>query len=120
MSESNLTQSIREAHRLAGNLAEELVRLENEQTNDYWSGHAFFDVMAGFLTSFKAIGFEIESASLGGYLREAIQNNAEAVKSRFRFEITSNLKTLTGGKRSGYMFFVFWPKLHSALVNQEQ
>ncbi len=113
-------QSIREAHRLSGNLAEELIRLESEQREDYWSDGDFFDIMAGFLASIKAMGFEIETNSLGERLRSAMQNNAEAEMARFRFEITTNLKKLSGGKLSGYMFFVFWPNLHAALVNQVQ
>ena len=120
MSAPNLMQSIREAHRLAGNLAKELVRMEKEDSDDYWSGQDFFDVMTGFLASIKAIGFEIEAASLGARLRDAMQNNAEIEMSRFRFEITSNLKKLSGGKLSGYMFFVFWPALHSALISQNK
>jgi hypothetical protein len=112
----NIIQRVREAHTLAGNLAEEVVRMESDDGQGFWHGSDFFDVAGMFLVSLKALGFELEPGSLGHQLAEAMQQDDPFRKSRFRFEITSNLKKLSGGKRSGYMFFVFWPALHTALV----
>lgn len=111
----NILQSVRDAHALAGNLAEELVRMEAEDKEGFWQGSDFFDLATMFFVSLKAVGFEIEPDSLGGQLAEAIQVDDPFRMSRFRFEITSNVKKLFGTKRSGYMFFVFWPRLHTAL-----
>lgn len=111
----NILQRVRDAHTLAANLAEELVRMEAEAGDGFWQGSDFFDLATMFLASLKMVGFEIEPESLGGLLAEAIQQEDPFRKSRFRFEITSNVKKLSGTKRSGYMFFVFWPQLHTAL-----
>ena len=101
----HIMQRVREAHALAGNLAEELVRMEAEDKDGFWHGSDFFDLAQMFLVSLKAIGFDIETGSLGDQLSEAMQDDDPFRKSRFRFEITSNVKKLSGGKRSGYMFF---------------
>ncbi len=113
--EGNIMQRIRDAHTLAGNLAEELVRMEGEDKDGFWQGSDFFELTSLFLASLKALGFEIEPGSPGSQLAEAIRQEDAFGMSRFRFEIMSNLNRLAGTKRSGYMFFLFWPQLHSAL-----
>lgn len=115
----NIMQSVRDAHALVGNLAEELVRMEAEDGAGFWQGSDFFDLATMFLASLKMAGFEIEPDSLGSKLAEAMRGEDFFGKSRYRFEITSNVKKLVGAKRSGYMFFVFWPQLHAALVTEE-
>ena len=114
----NIMQSVRDAHALVGNLAEEMVRMEAEDSEGFWQGSDFFDLATMFLASLKMVGFEIEPDSLGGKLAAAMQQEDVFGKSRYRFEITSNVKKLIGAKRSGYMFFVFWPQLHTALVSE--
>ena len=111
----NVFQRIREAHTLVGNLADELVRMEAEDADGFWQGSDFFDLTWSFLASSKVMGFEIEAESLGRQLVEAIEQEDMFRMSRYRFEITSNVKKLMGAKRSGYMFFLFWPALHTAL-----
>lgn len=111
----NIMQRIRDAHGLVGNLAEELVRMEAEDKDGFWAGSDYFDLVSSFLASIKAIGFEIEKESQGEKLAEAIRQQDTPLMSRFRFEIMSNVKRLAGSKRSGYMFFVFWPALHTTL-----
>lgn len=111
----NIMQRVREAHILVGNLADELVRMEVEDTDNFWQGSDFFDLTWSFLASIKVMGFEIETESFGRQLVEAMEQDDAFRMSRYRFEITSNVKKLVGAKRSGYMFFVFWPQLHTAL-----
>ena len=111
----NVFQRIREAHTLVGNLADELVRMETEDADGFWQGSDFFDLTWSFLASIKVMGFEIEAESLGRQLLEAMEQEDMFRMSRYRFEITSNVKKLMGAKRSGYMFFLFWPALHTAL-----
>ena len=112
---TNIFQRIREAHTLVGNLADELVRMEAEDADGFWQGSDFFDLTWSFLASIKVMGFEIEAESLGRQLLEAMEQEDMFRMSRYRFEITSNVKKLMGAKRSGYMFFLFWPALHTAL-----
>lgn len=122
MDEVNLVQLVREAIKLAGSLGEELVKMEAESgaKGDFWRGDDFFVVISTFLSSLKQYrGFEIESGSFGSKLADAMTREDSAEMSRYRFEIMSNLKTLSDGKRSSYMFFVFWPKLHLALVDSK-
>ncbi len=111
----NIFQRVREAHTLVGNLADELVRMEAEDTESFWQGSDFFDLTWSFLASLKVMGFEIEVASLGRQLADAMEQEDAFRMSRYRFEVTSNVKKLAGAKRSGYMFFLFWPALHTAL-----
>ena len=119
MDGNGLMQRVREAHALVGNLAEEFVRMEEKYKEDFWNGSDFFDLTGGFLTSIKVMGFDIENDSLGEKLANAIRDNDVPGMSRYRFELMSNIKKLNGSKRSGYMFFIFWPRLHMAL-NAEQ
>ena len=111
----NIMQRVRDAHGIVGNLAEELVRMEADDKDSFWSGSDFFDLSLSFIASIKTFGFEIEKESQGEQLLGAIQQQDAPLMSRFRFEIMSNVKRLAGSKRSGYMFFVFWPQLHTAL-----
>ncbi|RJX30217.1 MAG: hypothetical protein C4516_10205 [Oxalobacter sp.] len=111
----NIMQRIRDAHTLVGNLAEELIRMENEDKDGFWSDSDFFDLTWSFLASLKAMGFEIEPESFGEKLINAMNQDDVFQMSRFRFELMSNIRKLQGAKRSGYMFFVFWPQLHTAL-----
>ncbi len=116
----NIFQRVREAHTLVGNLADELVRMEAEDAENFWQGSDFFDLTWSFLASLKVMGFEIEAESLGRQLVEAMEQEDMFRMSRYRFEITSNVKKLMGGKRSGYMFFLFWPALHTALNTETE
>jgi hypothetical protein len=111
----NIMQRVRDAHTLVGNMAEELVRMEFEDKEAFWSGSDFFDLTWSFLASLKVMGFEIEPESYGGKLVDAMNQDDTFQMSRFRFELMSNVRKLQGAKRSGYMFFVFWPSLHTAL-----
>ena len=111
----NIMQRVRDAHGLVGNLAEELVRMEADDKDGFWAGSDFFDLMASFLASIKAMGFEIEPDSFGNKLVYAIRDQDAPQMSRYRFELMSNFRKLNGSKRSGYAFFVFWPQLHTAL-----
>lgn len=104
MDSTSLMQRIRDAHALVGNLGEELVRMELEDKNGFWSGSNFFDVALNFIVSIKTVGFDIEKESQGEKLLDAIRRQDAPLMSRFRFEITNNVKRLTGNKRSGYMF----------------
>lgn len=107
---------VREAISLSGNLAEELISMESE-SGDFWSSNDFYHVMSNFISSIRQLrGFEIEEDSPGSRLADAIECEDKMAMSRYRFEIMSNLKALSGAKRKGYMFFVFWPKLHLALA----
>lgn len=116
MNDANPMLLIREALGLATNLADELVRMEAE-SGDFWTGDDFFDVVSGFVSSIRQMrGFEIEEGSPGRRLADAIESGDRSGMSRHRFEIMSNLKALSGARRGGYMFFVFWPKLHLALA----
>ena len=115
MDGGGLMQRIREAHALVGNLGEELVRMEQEDKDGFWAGSDFFDLTLSFIASIKAFGFDIERESQGEKLIDAIQQQDAPLMSRFRFEITNNVKRLVGSKRSGYMFFIFWPALHTTL-----
>ena len=115
----NVMQRVRDAHGLVANFAEELIRMESDEKDAFWSGSDFYDLTAMFLASLKATGFEIEHDSFGSRLAQAIREDDGFGMSRFRFELMSNIRKLHGGKRSGYMFFVFWPRLHAALVAEE-
>jgi hypothetical protein len=116
MNDPNPLVLLREAIGIAGRLAEELVRLEAVSEN-FWAGEDFYDLVSGFIASIKAYcGFEVEGGSPGSLLADAMAHGDRAGMSRHRFEIMSNLKALSGANRGGYMFFVFWPKLHLALT----
>jgi len=115
-----MMQRIRDAHTLVGNLGEELVRMELEDKDGFWSGSDFFDLTLSFTASIKAFGFDFEMESQGKKLLDAIQQQDAPLMSRFRFEITNNVKRLAGSKRSGYMFFIFWPQLHTALNTESE
>ena len=85
-------QRVRDAHGLVGNLAEELVRMEADDKDSFWSGSDFFDLSLSFIASIKTFGFEIEKESQGEQLLGAIQQQDAPLMSRFRFEIMSNVK----------------------------
>jgi hypothetical protein len=116
----NIMQRVRDAHTLVGNMAEELVRMETDDKDSFWSGSDFFDLTWSFLASLKVMGFEIEQESFGGKLVDAMDQDDTFQMSRFRFELMSNIRKLQGAKRSGYMFFVFWPALHTALNTEDE